>query len=356
MYNTPSPRWDRREPLTDNRIAMKLTLENFSSHLKGRLAPVYLVSGDETLLVGEACDAIRTRARAEGFATREVHFVERAADWSAIEGSVGTLSLFGEQRLLEIRMSSAKPGKEGGRVLTALARAGTETLVLVVAPRLDRESQASAWVKALSDAGVWLPLWDVDAARLPAWLAQRCRRAGFTASEEALELLAARVEGNLLAGQQEIDKLRLLVDGERLEAQHVLAAVADSSRYDVFRLGEAVLAGDAPRALRVVEGLRGEGIEPTLVLWSLTRELRQLWSLRQGAPAGRGGWVPPAQAAALERARARLPRFPFARLAARALRADRMIKGRLQGEPWDELLLLAAEFCGLRAPAPPRGA
>jgi DNA polymerase-3 subunit delta len=335
---------------------MKLSLENLSGHLQGRLAPVYLVSGDETLLVGEACDAIRARARAEGFAAREVHFIERASDWAAIEGSIGTMSLFGDRRLLEVRMTSAKPGKDGAAVLASLARAGADTLVLVVAPRLDRDAQASAWVKALAEAGAWLPVWDVDAARLPEWLAQRCRRAGLAASDEALALLAGRVEGNLLAGQQEIDKLRLLVDGDRLDAAQVLAAVADSSRYDVFRLSEAVLAGDAPRALRVVEGLRGEGVEPTLVLWALTRELRQLWALRQGGPGERGGWRPPAQAAALERARRRLPRFPFARLAARALRADRMIKGRLQGEPWDEILLLCAEFCGLRAPAPPRGA
>ena len=337
---------------------MKLALEKLADHLQGRLAPLYLVSGDETLLVGEACDAIRARARQAGFATREVHFIERVADWAAVSGSVGTMSLFGDQRLLEVRMSSAKPGKDGGAVLAALAQAGPETLVLVIAPRLDRDAQSSAWFKALSEAGAWLPVWEVTAAQLPAWLGARCRRVGLAASEEAIELLAARVEGNLPAGQQEIDKLRMLVDGDRLDAAQVLAAVADSSRYDVFRLSEAVLSGDAPRALRVAEGLRGEGVEPTLVLWALTRDLRQLWSLREGSAAtgGRAGWMPPAQAAALERARRRLPRFPFARLAARALRADRMIKGRLQGEPWDEILLLCAEFCGLRAPAPPRGA
>ncbi|MCU0759355.1 MAG: DNA polymerase III subunit delta [Steroidobacteraceae bacterium] len=335
---------------------MKLTLENLAGHLQGRMAPVYLVSGDETLLVGEACDAIRASARAAGFAAREVHFIERAGDWAAVEGSVGTMSLFGDLRLLEIRLQSAKPGKEGGAVLASLARSGPDTLVLVVTPHLDRDAQASAWAKALAEAGAWLPVREVDAQQLPGWLAQRCRRVGLAPSDEAVALLAARVEGNLLAGQQEIDKLRLLVEGERLEAAQVLAAVADSSRYDVFRLSEAVLAGDAPRALRVLEGLRGEGVEPTLVLWALTRELRQLWALRQGGPGERGPWRPPAQAAALERARRRLPRFPFARLASRALRADRMIKGRLQGEPWDELLLLCAEFCGLRAPAPPRGA
>jgi DNA polymerase-3 subunit delta len=265
---------------------------------------------------------------------------------------MGTMSLFGDRRLLEIRMATARPGKEGGAVLAALTKTvGPDTLLLVTAPRLDRDAQASAWFKALSEAGEWLAVWEIDAARLPDWLGQRARRSGLAPSQEALELLAARVEGNLLAGQQEIDKLRLLVPGERVEADDVIAAVADSSRFDVNRLSEAVLAGDAPRALRVVEGLRGEGVEPTLVLWALLRELRLMWSMRQGGEPARGPRMPPAYAAAAERARR-----PFARLASRALRADRMIKGRLAGEPWDEILLLSAEFCGLRTPPPPRGA
>jgi len=336
---------------------MKLTFENLSSHLKGRLAPLYLVTGDEALLLAEAGDAIRARARAEGFSEREVHFIERVGDWAAIQGSVGMMSLFGDRRLLEIRMATARPGKEGGAVLASLAKTvGPETLVLITAPRLDRDAQSSAWFKALSEAGEWLAIWEVDAARLPAWLGQRARRVGLEASDEALDLLSARVEGNLLAGQQEIDKLRLLVAGDRLEAEDVLAAVADNSRFDVNRLSEAVLVGDAPRALRVVEGLRGEGVEPTLVLWALLRELRLMWSMRQGGDPGRAGpRMPPAYAAAAERARRRVGRLPFARLASRALRADRMIKGRLRGEPWDEILLLAAEFCGLRTPPPPRG-
>ena len=336
---------------------MKLTLENLSSHLKGPLAPLYLVSGDEALRVAEAGDAIRAAARLAGFSEREVHFIERAGDWAAIQGAVGTMSLFGDRRLLEIRLASARPGKEGGAVLALLARTlGPETLVLISAPRLDRDAQSSAWFKALTEAGQWLAIWELDPARLPAWLGERCRRVGLEASDAALDLLVARVEGNLLAGQQEIDKLRLLVTGERLEADDVLAAVADSSRFDVNRLSEAVLIGDAPRALRVVEGLRGEGVEPTLVLWALLRDLRMMWSMRQGGdPARAGPRMPPAYAAAAERGRRRVGRMPFARLASRALRADRMIKGRLRGEPWDEILLLAAECCGLLTPPPPRG-
>ncbi|MFO1427936.1 MAG: DNA polymerase III subunit delta [Steroidobacteraceae bacterium] len=166
-------------------------------------------------------------------------------------------------------------------------------------------------------------------------------------------LLADRVEGNLLAAHQELEKLRLLADGRTLGADEVRAhPVADSATLRrVFQLGEAVLVGDAPRAMRVLDGLRGEGIEPTLVLWALARELRMLWALRLADSGAAGALEPPSHAAALQKARRRLPRFPVARLNARALRADRMIKGRLAGSPWDEMLLLAAEFCGLR-PAP----
>jgi DNA polymerase-3 subunit delta len=167
---------------------------------------------------------------------------------------------------------------------------------------------------------------------------------------DALALLAARVEGNLLAAQQEIEKLRLLLPAGRVDAAAILEAVVSSARYDVFGLGEALLAGDAVRAQRIVGGLRGEGVEATLVLWSVVRELREMWALRRGDDPSRrpGPRLPPPRLAALERARPRAARLPYARLASRALRADRMIKGRLAGDPWDELALLCAEACGLR--------
>lgn len=331
---------------------MKLAIDNLAAHLRGGLSPCYLVSGDEPLRAAEAADSIRAAARAAGFTEREVHFVERAADWANIRASAGTLSLFGDRRILEIRLDTAKPGKEGGAALVALAEAaGPELLLLVLTGRIDPDGQKSAWCRALDERGAWIPVWDVDVGRLPQWLAQRCRRAGLEPTPAALQLLADRVEGNLLAAQQEIDKLALLVPAGALDAEQVLGAVVDSARYDVFALGEAVLSGDAARALRLLEGLRSEGVEPTLVLWSLVRELRRLWELRQdpGAAQRAGARSSPAQSAALERAARRASSTPFARLASRALRADRMIKGRLSGSPWDEMLLLAAETCGVRA-------
>ena len=295
---------------------MKLTSDSLATHLAQRLLPAYLISGDEPLLSGEGADAVRARARAAGFSEREVHFIERAADWDAVRAAAGNLSLFGARRLLEIRLSSARPGAAGNAALLALLAArDPDLLLLVIAPRLDREAQGAEWVRAIDSQGGWLQVWPVDAARLIAWLRSRSKKLGLEVSDEALELLAGRTEGNLLAAHQELSKLAWLAPGEAIAAATVLASVADSARFDVFQLGEAALA----------------------------RALRDIWTARAG------GGAPPAwqrRSAALGRALERAPGLSFAALALRAARADRMIKGRLTGDAWDELALLAAELCG----------
>jgi DNA polymerase-3 subunit delta len=330
---------------------MKLNPENLPAHLARELAPVYLVAGDETLLVDEAADAIRAAARAAGVTEREVHFIERGVDWSQIRGSAGSMSLFGERRLLELRLASGKLGKDGGAAVAELCEtASPESMLLILAPRLERDTLSSAWVRAVEARGAHLTAWPIESARLPRWLAQRSALLGLEPTPDALALLAQRVEGNLLAAHQELEKLRLAPGAPRITAEDVMRSVADSARYDVFRLGEAALAGDAARALRVLEGLRAEGVEPTLALWALTRELRSLWAARESGGAGEGGGfgarMPPARQAAWSQAMRRLRGFAFGRLAARALRVDRMVKGRLDGDPWGELRLLTAEFCG----------
>ena len=323
---------------------MKLTSDSLAAHLAQRLLAAYLISGDEPLLSGEAADAVRERARADGFSEREVHFIERASDWDEVRASAANLSLFGARRLLEIRLASARPGAAGNAVVRSLLEArDPDILLLVLAPRLDRDSQAAEWVRAIDARGAWLQVWPVDAGRFTEWLRGRCRKLGIEPTDEALELLAARTEGNLLAAHQELSKLLWLADGRRIDAATVLASVADSARFDVFQLGGAVLAGDLARALRMLAGLRAEGTEATLALWALTRALRDLWT------AHNGGSAPPAwqrRSAALARGLQRAPRLPFASLAARAVRSDRMIKGRLTGDAWDELALLSAELCG----------
>lgn len=326
---------------------MKLSLESLPAHLQQAPLGVYLVSGDEPLLVGEAADALRAGARAAGFAERETHFIERVSDWDAVAASVNNLSLFAARRILEIRLASAKPGVAGGAALLRLAELrDPDMLVLIIAPRLERDAQSASWVKSIEAHGALLPIWPVDAERLVAWLKGRCRRLGVQADDEALEVLAERTEGNLLAAQQELEKLRLLYADAAVGAQAVLASVGDSARFDVAQLGAAALAGDSARALHVLAGLRAEGVEPTLVLWAVNKAVRDLWHA-QAAAAG-GGAAPRSwqrQTEALVKGLRRARGVPFARMIVRAERADRMIKGRMKGDAWDEIALLAAEFC-----------
>ena len=322
---------------------MKLTVESLPAQLAQRVLPAYLISGDEPLLAAEAADAVRARARQAGFTEREVYFIERAGDWDAARASAANLSLFGARRVLELRLASGRPGSTGNAALVALLKGeAPDTLLLILAPRLDREAQSAEWVREVERRGAWLAVWPIDAARLPAWLRARSRSLGLKLDEPALELLAARTEGNLLAARQELEKLALLAEGP-LGAAQLEGGVADSARFDVFQLSEAALSGNAARSLRMLAGLRAEGTEATLVLWALSKALRDVWNAL--ADGGR----PPAwqrHGAALAQALQRAPRLSFLALVRRAARADRIIKGREPGNAWDELALLAAELCG----------
>lgn len=328
---------------------MKLSPDALTAHLEQKLLPVYLVSGDEPLLTGEAADTVRARAKAVGFIEREAHFLERGSDWDDVRASAGNLSLFGARRLVEIRLPTGKPGVAGNKALVALLeRNDPDTLFLILTPRLDRDAQNADWVRAVEAHGAWIQVWPIDVNRLPAWLRARCRRLKLDATDEALELLAERTEGNLLAAHQELEKLTLLARDGRVTIDAVLSSVADSARFDVFQLSEAVLEGDTQRALRMIAGLRGEGTEPTLVLWALTKAMRDLWNAIATGTAPRS-WQ--RQSAALEKGARRAVRLPFPALTVRAGRADRMVKGRLAGNPWDEMALLAVDICG-RSPLP----
>jgi len=309
---------------------MKVSPEALPRQLEQRLLPVYLVSGDEPLLVAEAADAVRARARTRGFTEREVQFLERGADWDAVRGAVQTLSLFADRRIVELRLPSGKPGSVGGRVLPSLIESlSTDVLLLIITGRLDRDAQSAEWVRAVESRGVWVQAWPVAAERMVAWLEVRCRRLGLSADAQALQLLAERTQGNLLAAYQELQKLQLLAPRERIDAARVLAATSDNSRFNIGELTEALLEGEGRRALRVLNGLRAEGVELPLVLWAVVRALHTAWANSSGAAEPVG--------------------VQFARLTGRALRADGMLKGRQSGDPWDELALLAADMCGTPA-------
>ncbi|MGH8309276.1 MAG: DNA polymerase III subunit delta [Steroidobacteraceae bacterium] len=331
---------------------LKLNPETLANHLQQKLLPVYLISGDEPLLVGEAADAVRAKARSAGFGDREVHFVTPGFSWPDLTGSVNTLSLFAAQRLIEIRLPTGKPGVAGGAAIVKLIDASLpDTVLLILTPRLEREAQSADWMRAAHARGAWVQVWPVDADKLAGWLAVRARRLELRPEAGALDALADRTEGNLLAAHQELEKLRLAARDGRITVDQVLASVGDSARFDTFKLIAAALEGDGARALRILDGLRGEGVEPVLVLWALVRALRDLWgALGDAGTSNSRGWSP--QAAALERGRSRAPRLDYLRLATRAARADRIIKGRASGDAWDEMALLAADLCERPALAP----
>jgi len=333
---------------------LKLTPDALSAHLEQQLLRVYLISGDEPLLAGEAADSVRAGARAKGFTERDVHFLERGSDWDDVRASAGNMSLFGSRRLVEIRMPTGKPGVAGSAALVSMLQIDDrDTVFMILTPRLDRDVQSSAWVKAVEAHGAWVQVWPIDADRIGGWLRTRARALGLDVTSDGIELLAERTEGNLLAAHQELQKLRLIAPQGQISADVILASVADSTRFDVFQLGESVLAGDTERALRMLAGLRAEGVEATLVLWALTKAMRDLWGAATAPPGSKPrAWG--RQAAALEKGARRASRLPFPALTVRAGRADRMVKGRLFGDAWDEMALLAADICGRPALQTPR--
>jgi DNA polymerase III subunit delta len=330
---------------------LKTTPEKLAGLLKGNLAPVYLLSGEEPLTQGEAADAIRAAARAAGFAEREVFFIDRAntGPWDEIFASAQAMSLFASRKLIEIRIPGSKPGTEGSKALQDLVgHMGQDQILLVITGELDWASQKAAWVQALDGAGVWVDAQQVTAARMPAWLRARAGTVKLKLDDAAVDALCLQTEGNLLAALQELQKLALAGYTD-VGVAEVLASSTQSSRFDVTQLGEAMLLGDTPRALRVLAGLRAEGVEPTLILWSVWQELRALWlTLVPGAPV-QSVWSRNRNHMAAAAMRLKpLGRAFFAQLNERAAAADRIAKGRMHGNVWDVLGLLVTEFASGR--------
>ncbi|ODV09503.1 MAG: DNA polymerase III subunit delta [Rubrivivax sp. SCN 70-15] len=273
---------------------MQIRADQLEAHLARGLKPIYTVYGDEPLLAQEAGDAIRAAARAAGYAERKVFSVGGSHfDWSGVLGAAQALSLFADRQLIEIRIPSGKPGKDGSDALQRYcAQLGDEVLTMVQLPRLDFQQTKAAWFGALDAAGVTLRVEPVERKALPGWIAQRLARqdqrvASGEPGQRTLAFFADRVEGNLLAAHQELQKLALLYPAGELSFEQVEAAVLDVARYDVFKLGEAVLAGQVARALRMLDGLRAEGESPVLVHWTLAEDIRALHRVRAAQAEGR---------------------------------------------------------------------
>ncbi len=276
---------------------MQLRPDALDTHLRQAgtkgLAPLYVVHGDEHLLVLETVDKLRRAAREQGFSEREVLTNERGFQWSSVLESQQSMSLFGDRKLIELRIPTGKPGKDGGDVLRRMAaQPSTDIVMLVTLPRVDFATSKSAWFQALDQAGVSIKIDSVDRTRLSGWIGERLglqqqRVEPGEPGRRALQFIADKVEGNLLAAHQEIQKLGLLHPEGVLTFDQVHDAVLNVARYDVFKLNEAMLGGDVPRLVRMLEGLRGEGEAAVLVLWALTEEIRVLCKVRAGLDAGR---------------------------------------------------------------------
>ena len=337
---------------------MQLKPEQLDAHLGKQLAPVYFISGDEPLRVMEAADAVRAAARAQGYSEREVLSVEAGFDWGRLHSAAGSLSLFAERRLIDLRLPGGKPGDSGSRALRAWAEQPPEdTLLLVTAGKLEPSARKGKWVQALDGAGVVVFVWPMDAQVFPVWVRARMQQRGLEPTAEAIALLAGRVEGNLLACVQEIDKLYLLRGAGPVDAANITAAVADSARFDVFSLVDAALAGDGGRTVRMFQGLRGEGTPSAVVLWALAKEIRQLAAMVRLVAAGSP--VPKVLAqyrvwqnrkTVVGKALQRLARQhgEGARLLRRCALVDRVIKGQAAGNEWDELLQLLLLLAGVK--------
>jgi DNA polymerase III subunit delta len=356
---------------------MQLRLDALEAHLSKGLKGLYVVYGDEHLLVQEACDRIRAAARASGFTDRSVFTVERYFDWSSLIGASQSMSLFGDRQLIELRIPTGKPGKEGAEALKVIASADNpDVLTLITLPRLDSATQKAAWFTAITAAGVALKIDAVERAQLPMWVGQRLAQQGqrVAPGEEgrrALQFIAERVEGNLLAAHQEIQKLGLLYPEGVLNVEQIHDAVLNVARYDVFKLNEAMLTGDVGRLARMLDGLKGEGEAAVLVLWALVDEVRTLLRIKRGVAAGKPlatllrenrVWGP--RERLIGPALSRVTESALEKALSLAARLDRQVKG-LSGStgkkgsepppnPWDGMFELAMTIA--HSDSPSRGA
>ena len=337
---------------------MRLRPHELQRHLQQQgIAPIYILSGDEPLQMNEAADAIRSAARQAGYSGRDVLEAGSRFDWNELAAEANTLSLFAEQRIIDLRIPGGKPGRDGGKALTEYAsRPPEDTLLLITLPKLDRQQLNSKWLKALESTGVLIQIWPVDAPRLGPWIEQRMRQQGLTPEQGVVTMLAERIEGNLLAAAQEIDKLKLLQGPGVVTQAGLQEAVADSARYDVFGLVDSALSGQVARSVRMLNGLRAEGTAPAVILWALAREIRLLCGLALQVDQGRP--VPQVVSASREvwdkrkplvsQGLQRLSLRAWRRLLGRCGDADRTIKGQSRQDPW----LLLEQICIRMAGAP----
>ena len=335
---------------------MQLKGEQLPAHLERELRPLYVLYGDEPLLVLEAADTIRTKARQQGYNEREVLTALPGFDWGQLLAAGGNLSLFGDRKLIDLRIPNGKPGREGGAALQAwCGNLSADNLLLVTLPELDWKEEKAVWFTTLVQAGVAVKLMAPPLAELPGWIAGRLRRQKQGAEAEGLRFIADRVEGNLLAAHQEIQKLALLFPAGPLSLEQIRESVLNVARYDIDGLREAMLLGDVARLTRTLDGLHHEGEAPPLVLWAMSEEIRALAIIRAGLDGGRPldallrdakVWGP--RQNPVKKALQRLSTAALEEALHHAGKIDRLVKGIGQGNIWEEFLRLGLRFAASR--------
>jgi len=335
---------------------MKIIFNNLEQHLKSSLKPIYIVSGDEPFQIQQAIKLIRDKAQQEGYDTRELFFVEKGFSWLDFAMSNDSMSLFAEKRIIELRMPTGKPGKEGGKILLEYTEnLSSDTLLLIITDKLESATTNTKWFKAISSVGAAVTISLIEGNYLRQWLISRLKLRNLKANDDALLLLLDRIEGNLLAADQEIEKLSLLCPSGELTFDIVEQSVADSARYDLFKLVDESLKGDFQHITRILYGLKSEGIVANLVVWALSREIRSLVKMKNSIDNGNSIELVLKQQRVWDK-RKMLVRDTLNRHSGPSLQAllrksnkiERIIKGNETGNSWDELLQLSLGIAGLR--------
>lgn len=334
---------------------MWLKAEQLPSALARGLAPIYFISGDEPLQLGEAADAVRQEAKKQGYENREILTVDKHFSWVELLQEADSISIFSDKKIIDLRLPGGKPGMEGSKALVSYCeRLPEDTLLLISAGKLEKAAKKSKWVTTLEKQGVAVQVWPLEGKELVQWIQQRMQRKGLSTDKQGLSLIASRVEGNLLAANQEIEKLYVLYGQGALTAEQIAKVVADASRYDVFNLVNAALTGRVDRINKILAGVQHEGIAAPIVLWALTREIRSLISIQQQLEAGQPRnsvfmrhQVWDKRQKLVSHALNKLTRKKLMNALLIAAKTDRQIKGEQEGDCWESLLEISLKLAGV---------
>ncbi len=328
---------------------MQARPDQLDQSLQQGLRPAYLVSGDEPLQVMEALDAIRATCREQGYLEREVFEVNKDFDWQNFTDEAATMSLFSSRKIIELRMPTGKPGRQGSAAIKDYLQNPPEDYLLIISTgKLDKGSKNAAWFKAIDKAGVVVQCWPLQGAQLSSWLKQRFADRGMQVDGEVVSYVSERVEGNLLAAAQEIEKLHLLLGPGKVDIHSIEQSITDNSRYSIFELVDTALRGSSSRVHKIIDNLAAEGQEPILVNWALTKDIRLLTQISQNPATAdtvlsrSGVWS--SRQTLFKQCLSRHSERSFRQLLVRCFKIDQLSKGMAQGDVWDELRAVTARL------------